>query len=108
MEMEQIIIHADMDAFYASVEMRDDPSLRGKPLIIGSMPNERGVVATCNYEARKYGVHSAMNIKDAYRLCPHGIYMHPHFDKYKAISTRINEIWNEYATASERIALIWM
>ena len=105
MEMEQIIIHADMDAFYASVEMRDDPSLRGKPLIIGSMPNERGVVATCNYEARKYGVHSAMNIKDAYRLCPHGIYMHPHFDKYKAISTRINEIWNEYATASERIAL---
>ena len=103
--MEQIIIHADMDAFYASVEMRDDPSLRGKPLIIGSMPNERGVVATCNYEARKYGVHSAMNIKDAYRLCPHGIYMHPHFDKYKAISTRINEIWNEYATASERIAL---
>lgn len=105
MEMEQIIIHADMDAFYASVEMRDDPSLRGKPLIIGSMPSERGVVATCNYEARKYGVHSAMNIKDAYRLCPHGIYMHPHFDKYKAISTRINEIWNEYATASERIAL---
>ncbi len=105
MEMEQIIIHADMDAFYASVEMRDDPSLRGKPLIIGSMPNERGVVATCNYEARKYGVHSAMNIKDAYRLCPHGIYMHPHFDKYKAISARINEIWNEYATASERIAL---
>lgn len=103
--MEQIIIHADMDAFYASVEMRDDPSLRGKPLIIGSMPHERGVVATCNYEARKYGVHSAMNIKDAYRLCPNGIYMHPNFEKYKAISARINEIWNDYASASERIAL---
>ncbi|MBQ6519161.1 MAG: DNA polymerase IV [Anaerolineaceae bacterium] len=103
--MEQIIIHVDMDAFYASVEMRDDPSLRGKPLIIGSMPHERGVVATCNYEARKFGVHSAMNIKEAYRLCPQGIYMHPNFDKYKAVSAQFNEIWNSYASASERIAL---
>lgn len=103
--MEQIIIHVDMDAFYASVEMRDDPFLRGKPLIIGSMPHERGVVATCNYEARKFGVHSAMNIKEAYRLCPRGIYMHPNFDKYKAVSAQFNEIWNSYASASERIAL---
>ena len=103
--MEQIIIHCDMDSYYASVEMRDDPSLRGKPLIIGSLPRERGVVATCNYEARKYGVHSAMNIKEAYRLCPHGIYMHPNFEKYKGVSSQINEIWNEYATVSERIAL---
>ncbi len=95
----------DMDAFYASVEMRDDPSLRGKPLIIGSMPNERGVVATCSYEARKYGVHSAMNIKEAYRLCPHGIYMHPNFDKYRAVSGQLHEIWNMYATAAEYIAL---
>ena len=103
--MKQIIIHVDMDAFYASVEMRDDPSLRGKPLIIGSMPHERGVVATCNYEARKFGVHSAMNIKEAYRLCPQGIYMHPNFDKYKAVSAQFNEIWNSFASASERIAL---
>lgn len=94
-----------MDAFYASVEMRDDPSLRGKPLIIGSLPNERGVVATANYEARKYGVHSAMNIKEAYRLCPHGIYMHPHFDKYRRVSHQLHEIWNSYASASEYIAL---
>ena len=73
--MEQIIIHVDMDAFYASVEMRDEPSLRGKPLIIGALPNERGVVATCSYEARKYGIHSAMNIKEAYRRCPNsGVY----------------------------------
>lgn len=93
-----------MDAFYASVEMRDDPSLRGKPLIIGSLPSERGVVATCNYEARPYGVHSGMNIKEAYRLCPNGIYMHPNMDKYRAVSNQIHEIWDTYASASERIA----
>lgn len=104
-EMDQIIIHVDMDAFYASVEMRDNPALRGKPLIIGSKPTERGVVATCNYEARKYGVHSAMNIKEAYRLCPNGIYMHPNFEKYKAVSAQLNDIWNTYSSASERISL---
>ena len=93
-----------MDAFFAAVEIRDDPSLRGKPLIIGSLPNERGVVATCSYEARKYGVHSAMNIKDAYRLCPNGIYMHPHMDKYKAVSDALHVIWNSYATALESVA----
>ena len=71
--MEQIIIHVDMDAFYASVEIRDNPSLKGKPLIIGSLPKERGVVATCSYEARTFGVRSGMNIKEAYRLCPKGI-----------------------------------
>lgn len=103
--MDQIIIHVDMDAFFASVEIRDNPSLRGKPLIIGALPQERGVVATCSYEARKYGIHSAMNIKDAYRLCPHGIYMHGHYEKYREISNQLHEIWNEYASASEYIAL---
>lgn len=94
-----------MDAFYASVEMRDDPRLRGKPLIIGSLPSERGVVATCSYEARKYGVHSAMNIKEAYRLCPNGIFMHPDFNKYRAVSDQLHQIWNTYASASQTIAL---
>lgn len=102
--MEQIIIHVDMDAFFAAVEIRDDPSLRGKPLIIGSLPHERGVVATCSYEARRYGVHSAMNIKDAFRLCPNGVYMHPNLEKYKAISEQLHKIWNSYATALEAVA----
>ena len=103
--MKRIIIHVDMDAFYASVEMRDNKSLIGKPLIIGSLPNERGVVSTANYEARKYGVHSAMNIKEAYKLCPKGIYMHPNFEKYKKVSEEIHNIWDSYANSSEAIAL---
>ena len=103
--MSQMIIHVDMDAFYASVEMRDDPSLRGKPLIIGSLPTERGVVATCSYEARPYGVRSGMNIKDAYRLCPGGVYMHPNFEKYRAVSAQLHAIWDSYASASEAVAL---
>ncbi len=102
---DQIIIHVDMDAFYASVEVRDDPSLRGKPLVIGSLPQERGVVATCSYEARKYGIHSAMNIKEAFSLCPHAVFMHPNFEKYSAVSRQLHEIWNTYATASEYVAL---
>ena len=105
MKNRQIIIHVDMDAFYAAVEVRDDPRLKGKPLIIGSLPTERGVVATCSYEARRFGVHSAMNIKEAYRLCPHGVYMHPNFDKYRQVSEQIHEIWNDYAVRMESIAL---
>ena len=104
-EADQIIIHVDMDAFYASVEIRDNPPLRGKPLIIGALPQERGVVATCSYEARKFGVHSAMNIKEAWRLCPRGVYMHPDFEKYRAVSLQLHAIWDAYATASEYIAL---
>ena len=102
--MDQIIIHVDMDAFYASVEIRDNPELKGKPLIIGSLPTERGVVATASYEARKYGVHSGMNIKKAYRLCPKGIYMHPDMEKYKSVSGQLHEIWRSYATELEAVA----
>jgi DNA polymerase-4/DNA polymerase IV (DinB-like DNA polymerase) len=100
-----IVIHVDMDAFYASVEIRDDPSLRGKPVIIGSLPEERGVVATCSYEAREFGVRSGMNIKEAYKLCPDGIYMHPNFDKYTETSRQLHAIWDPYASASEPMAL---
>ena len=94
-----------MDAFYAAVEVLDDPGLSGKPLIIGALPHERGVVSTCSYEARKYGVRSAMSIKEAYRLCPHGIYMHPNMYKYKAASDRIHKIWLAYTDLIEFISL---
>ena len=87
--MDQKIIHVDMDAFYASVEIRDDPGLKGRPLIIGALPRERGVVATCSYEARKYGVRSGMNIKEAYALCPTGVYKHPDFDRYRRVSRQL-------------------
>jgi len=94
-----------MDAFFAAVEVRDNPDLAGKPLIIGALPHERGVVSTCSYEARKYGVRSAMSIKEAYRRCPHGIYMHPSMRKYKAASEQIHEIWSTYTDTAEYISL---
>ena len=99
------IIHVDMDAFYAAVEMRDDPSLVGKPLIIGSLPHERGVVATCSYEARAFGIRSAMNIKEAYNRCPQGIYLRPHMAKYRAVSQAIHRIWADYSNLVEYISL---
>ena len=99
-----IILHVDMDAFYASIEMRDNPALRDVPLIIGAKPSERGVVSTCNYEARKYGVRSGMNIKEAYALCPDGTYLHPDFRKYHAVSNQLHEIWSSYSEKIEYIA----
>jgi len=94
--MGRTIIHYDMDMFYAAVEVRDNPELAGKPLIIGALPSERGVVSTCSYEARKSGVRSAMSIKEAYRLCPNGIYMHPNGHKYMEASEQIHEICDRY------------
>ncbi len=99
------IIHVDMDAFFAAIEVRDNPSLAGKPLIIGALPQERGVVSTCSYEARKYGIHSAMSIKEAYRRCPHGIYMHPNFKKYTFASKQLHEILASYSDLVEFVAL---
>lgn len=103
--MKRTIIHVDMDAFFASVEERDNPSLRGKPLIIGALPDERGVVSTCNYEARKYGVHSAMSIKEAYRRCPNGIFMHGNMSKYEEASEKIHKIMLRYTDVIEFVAL---
>ena len=99
------IVHVDMDAFFAAVEIRDNPDLAGKPLIIGALPSERGVVSTCSYEARKFGVRSAMSIKEAYRLCPDGIYMHPNGRKYTEVSRQIHKIWGDYTDICEYISL---
>jgi Nucleotidyltransferase/DNA polymerase involved in DNA repair len=103
--MDKTIIHVDMDAFFAAVEVRDNPELAGKPLIIGALPHERGVVSTCSYEARKFGVRSAMSIKEAYRRCPDGIYMHPNMAKYKEASEHVHEIWSTYTDLVEYISL---
>jgi DNA polymerase-4 len=90
--MPRIIFHLDMDAFYASVEQRDNPSLRGKPVIVGSPPTQRGVVCAASYEARKFGVRSAMPSITAGRLCPKGVFVPPRMDKYRTESIRIMEI----------------
>jgi len=90
--MFRIIFHLDMDAFYASVEQRDDPNLRGKPVIVGSPPTQRGVVCAASYEARKFGVRSALPSSTAARLCPKGIFVRPRMDAYREESHRIMEI----------------
>jgi DNA polymerase-4 len=99
------IIHVDMDAFYASVEQRDNPELRGKPVIVGGRPEERGVVATCSYEARKYGVHSAMAASRALQLCPQAVLVHPRFDAYMAVSEQIHEIFHQFTDLVEGLSL---
>lgn len=99
------IIHVDMDAFYASVEQRDFPQYRNKPLIVGGSPQGRGVVAAASYEVRKYGVHSAMPAARAAKLCPHAIFVKPRFDVYKEVSEQIREIFFEYTDLVEPLSL---
>lgn len=100
------IIHIDMDAFYASVEQRDNPELRGKPLVVGGLPEGRGgVVATASYEARKFGIRSAMSSKRALQLCPHAIFVRPRFAAYKEASQHIREIFSRYTDLIEPLSL---
>src|ERR1700757_1981817 len=98
------IIHIDMDAFYASVEQRDNPELRGKPVAVGGS-RERGVVAAASYEARKFGVRSAMPSITAKRQCPDLIFVKPRFDAYRAVSLQIREIFAEHTQLIEPLAL---
>src|SRR5690348_10926583 len=98
------IIHIDMDAFYASVEQRDNPELRGKPVAVGGSA-ERGVVAAASYEARKFGVRSAMPSVTAKRQCPDLIFVKPRFEVYKAISRQIREIFAEHTDIIEPLSL---
>jgi DNA polymerase IV len=100
-----MIIHADMDAFYASVEERDRPELVGKPVIVGGTPEKRGVVSAANYIARRYGVHSAMPSATAHRLCPHGIYLPPRIDYYAEVSRQIRDIFERFTPLVEPLSL---
>jgi DNA polymerase-4 len=100
------IIHIDMDAFYASVEQRDNADYRGKPIVVGGLPEGRGgVVATASYEARKFGVRSAMPSKKALQLCPHAIFVRPRFAAYKEVSQHIREIFSRYTDLIEPLSL---
>ncbi|MEQ1527728.1 MAG: DNA polymerase IV [Methylococcales bacterium] len=99
------IIHIDMDAFFAAVEQRDFPQYRNKPIIVGGSPFSRGVVATCSYEARQFGIHSAMPSATAYRLCPQAIFVKPRFEAYKEASAAIRKIFAEYTDIVEPLSL---
>jgi DNA polymerase-4 len=103
--MPRKIIHIDMDAFYASVEIRDNPSLRGKPIAVGGRPETRGVIATCSYEARQFGIHSAMPSAEALRRCPHLILLPGRRDVYRQVSQQIHAIFARYTDLIEPLSL---
>jgi DNA polymerase IV len=99
------IVHVDMDAFYASIEQRDDPALRGRPVAVGRDPSERGVVAAASYEARRFGVHSALSMAKALRLCPTLVVVRPDFRRYQAVSAAIFEIFRGVTPLVEPLSL---
>lgn len=99
------ILHADMDAFYASVEQKDHPELKGKPVIVGGPPQSRGVVAAASYEARRFGVHSAMPSSQAKKLCPHGVFLPVRMERYQELSAQILEIFESYTPLVEPLSL---
>lgn len=104
MHMQRYIIHVDMDAFYASIEQRDNPLLLGVPVIVGGL-SKRGVVATASYEARKFGVHSAMSMVEARRRCPQGVFITPDHRKYSFVSSQIRQILDKYSPLVEPLSL---
>ena len=99
------IIHCDCDCFYAAIEMRDEPALRGRPLAVGGRAESRGVIATCNYEARAFGVHSAMSTARALKLCPQLVLLPPDFERYRAASRQILDIYRDYTALVEPLSL---
>ncbi len=99
------IIHVDMDAFFAAVEQRDNPALRGRPLVVGGDPGGRGVVATCSYEARAFGIHSAMSAARAYRLCPQAVFVRPNFEAYQQVSRQVRQIFLDCTELVEPLSL---
>ena len=103
--MTRCIIHADLDAFFASVEQLDNPDLRGRPVVVGGAPEARGVVAAASYEARAYGVHSAMPMRTALSLCPEAVRVSPRFQRYAEISKRVMDIFRQVTPLVEQISL---
>jgi len=103
--MNRKIIHIDMDAFFAAVEQRDFPELKGRPVIVGGRPDSRGVVAASSYEARQFGIYSAMPCSRAYQLCPHAVFVRPRFSAYKQVSEDIHTIFHEYTEVIEPLSL---
>ena len=102
------IIHIDMDAFFAAIEVRDNPALKGKPVIIARDPRQsggRGVVSTCSYEARAFGVHSAMSSKEAYERCPQGIFISGNYEKYQEVGRQVREIFHRYTDLVEPMSI---
>lgn len=99
------ILHVDMDAFFVSVELLERPELRGRPVIVGGQPNQRGVVTSASYEARKFGVHSAMPLRTAGKLCPHGIYLDGHHEKYSEWSDRVASILGQFSPVVEMVSI---
>lgn len=99
------IIHVDLDAFFAAVEQRDRPELRGKPVIVGGDPRSRGVVSTCSYEARKFGVHSAMPLRTALQLCPNGIFLPVDGAKYQRVSREVMAVLRRFTPAVEQVSI---
>ncbi len=99
------IIHIDMDAFFASVEQRDNPALRNRPVVVGGDPNSRGVVAAASYEARQFGIHSAMPCSQAYRKCPQAAFVKPRFEAYREVSQQIHAIFVQYSDLIEPLSL---
>ncbi len=99
------VMHGDLDCFFAAVEELDDPSLRGKPVVVGGDPDRRGVVSTANYVARRYGIRSAMAAAQARRLCPHAVFLRPRFERYKDLSRQVMAILDGYALALEQVSI---
>jgi DNA polymerase-4 len=102
----RFILHIDLDAFYASIEQRDHPDLRGKPVIVGGSPDRRGVVSTASYEARRFGVHSAMPSRTAQHLCPEAIFLPPRFEVYRAVSQQMMAIFQKRTELVEPLSLV--